>query len=115
MIPCLRRGARGGFSLVGSSVFALLVASFGLTSSSFAHIIRGQPWVVTKGHMLLVWLTLEDLSRYLKKPASTLYKLVVRGEVPGHKLGRNWRFDRDEVDAWIKGRGVRVARRRMRG
>jgi excisionase family DNA binding protein len=48
------------------------------------------------------WLDLDDLSGYLKKPKSTLYKLVERGQIPGHKVGRNWRFDRDEVDAFIK-------------
>ena len=48
------------------------------------------------------WLSLDDLVRYLKKPKSTLYKLAQQGRIPGHKLGRSWRFDRDEVDAWIK-------------
>jgi excisionase family DNA binding protein len=38
----------------------------------------------------------------VKKPTSTLYKLVLRGRVPGHKLGRSWRFDREEVDSWLK-------------
>ena len=48
------------------------------------------------------WLSLDDLAKYLKSPKSTLYKLAQHGQIPGHKLGRSWRFDRDEVDAWIK-------------
>ena len=52
------------------------------------------------------WLSLDDLAKYLKKPKSTLYKLVQRGLLPGHKLGRSWRFDRNEVDAWIKRGGT---------
>ncbi len=39
-------------------------------------------------------------------PKSTLYKLLMRGELPGHKIGRAWRFDREEVDTWVKS-GVR--------
>lgn len=55
---------------------------------------------------MTVWLSLEELATYLKKPKSTLYKLLQRGLLPGHKVGRSWRFDRDEVDAWIKSSGM---------
>jgi len=53
---------------------------------------------------MATWLSLEELSEYLKMPTSTLYKLLRRGELPGHKVGRSWRFDQEEVDAWIKSR-----------
>jgi excisionase family DNA binding protein len=48
------------------------------------------------------WLSIEELAAYLKKPKSTLYKLVQAGRLPGHKVGRSWRFDRAEVDSAIK-------------
>jgi excisionase family DNA binding protein len=51
---------------------------------------------------MAIWLSLDELATYLKKPKSTLYKLAQRGKLPGHKVGRSWRFDRDEVDTWIK-------------
>ncbi len=51
------------------------------------------------------WISLEDLGKYLKKSTSTLYKLANAGKLPGHKIGRTWRFDRDDIDAWMKGRG----------
>ncbi len=53
---------------------------------------------------MATWLSLEELADYLKMPPYTLYKLLRRGELPGHKVGRSWRFDQDEVDAWIKSR-----------
>lgn len=28
-----------------------------------------------------------------------MYKLAQQGALPGHKVGRSWRFDREEVDA----------------
>jgi excisionase family DNA binding protein len=47
-------------------------------------------------------LTLNDLATYLKISRSTLYKLLQRGDIPGVKVGRHWRFHRDTIDAWLK-------------
>ena len=52
------------------------------------------------------WLDIDDLAGYLKIPKSTLYKLLQRAELPGHKIGRTWRFDREEIDTWVKS-GIR--------
>ena len=51
---------------------------------------------------MAIWLDLDQLVAYLGVPKSTLYKLLQRGELPGHKVGKLWRFDRDEVDEYIK-------------
>lgn len=51
---------------------------------------------------MAIWLDLDELAVYIKLPKSTLYKLVQRGEIPGHKVGKVWRFDQDEVDLHIK-------------
>jgi excisionase family DNA binding protein len=48
------------------------------------------------------WLDLDDLEDYLKIPKSTLYRLARQGRLPGHKIGRAWRFQQNEVDEWIK-------------
>lgn len=47
-------------------------------------------------------MTIEELSRYLKVPKSTLYKLAQEGKLPGQKVGRHWRFHREAVDRWLK-------------
>ncbi len=31
----------------------------------------------------------------------TLERMALRGEVPGHKVGRFWRFRASELDAWL--------------
>ena len=46
-------------------------------------------------------LTLDELADYLKLSKSTLYKLVQRGEVPGTKIGKHWRFRKGTIDRWI--------------
>jgi hypothetical protein len=48
------------------------------------------------------WLTLEEAAEHLKMGRSTLYKLAQKGKMPGHKIGRAWRFDVAELDQWLK-------------
>jgi excisionase family DNA binding protein len=47
------------------------------------------------------WLTIGDLSGYLKMSRSKLYQMAQKGEMPGSKIGTQWRFDRDRIDAWM--------------
>jgi excisionase family DNA binding protein len=51
---------------------------------------------------MAIWLDLDQLEEYLRVPKSTLYRLAQQGRLPGHKVGRAWRFDQEEVDEWIK-------------
>ena len=57
---------------------------------------------------MATWLTLEELAAYLKLPKSTLYKLLQRGVIRGSKLGKVWRFDRDDIDVQIKALGKKA-------
>lgn len=45
--------------------------------------------------------TIDELVIYLKLPKSTIYKLAQEGDIPGHKVGRHWRFHRPTIDAWL--------------
>ncbi len=47
------------------------------------------------------WLTIAELSGYLKMGRSKLYQMAQKGELPGSKIGTQWRFDRDRIDAWM--------------
>lgn len=48
-------------------------------------------------------MTTKELSQYLKLHAITICKYASRGEIPSFKIGREWRFDKDAIDAWIRG------------
>ncbi len=48
------------------------------------------------------WLTIDELVTYLKMGRTKLYTMAQRGDIPGSKIGRQWRFDRKEIDRWIK-------------
>ncbi len=47
-------------------------------------------------------LTLEELAEYLKLPAVTLQQAVDRGQIPGRKIGEDWRFLRAAIDDWLR-------------
>lgn len=46
-------------------------------------------------------LTLEELAAYLKVSETTAYALVRSGDIPGRKVGREWRFLRARVVEWL--------------
>ena len=43
-----------------------------------------------------------ELADYLKLGRTKLYRMAQDGSIPASKLGNQWRFDRDEIDAWMK-------------
>lgn len=47
-------------------------------------------------------LTIRDVATYLKLPVSTVYRLAERRELPGHKVGRQWRFHKSILDDWFR-------------
>lgn len=46
------------------------------------------------------YMTFEQASAFLNTPRSTLYRWLREGRVPGHKLGRQWRFLREELESF---------------
>jgi excisionase family DNA binding protein len=45
-------------------------------------------------------MTVRELSSYLRVHPSTIYKLLRRGEIPGFRIGTDWRFSADVIDNW---------------
>lgn len=54
-------------------------------------------------------LTLGEVSTFLKVPKSTIYKLARERRLPGHKVGKHWRFVREEIESWVQSAGVSEA------
>ena len=46
-------------------------------------------------------MTLEEVAKYLKLKPQTVYKWAQQGQIPGTKLGKEWRFRRRILDEWI--------------
>ena len=47
-------------------------------------------------------LTIKDVAAYLKLPVSTVYRLAERRDLPGHKVGRQWRLHKSVLDEWFR-------------
>jgi len=46
-------------------------------------------------------LTVEQLAELLQVDEKTVRSLAAKGELPGRKLGRHWRFSRHAVLDWL--------------
>lgn len=51
------------------------------------------------------WLSVSEIARYLGIKRDTVYKWIDRRRMPSHKVGRLWKFRKDEVDAWVRSGG----------
>ncbi|SMG31655.1 helix-turn-helix domain-containing protein [Dethiosulfovibrio salsuginis] len=51
-------------------------------------------------------MTIEELAVYLKISKSSMYKLCQEGKIPGNKVGRHWRFQREVIDSWLADHSV---------
>jgi excisionase family DNA binding protein len=48
------------------------------------------------------WLSVEEIAAHLGVNPETIYKWIVRKSLPGHKVGKFWKFLISEVDEWVK-------------
>jgi excisionase family DNA binding protein len=46
-------------------------------------------------------MTLEEVAKYLKLQPQTVYKWAQEGQIPGAKLGKEWRFRRRILNEWV--------------
>lgn len=51
-------------------------------------------------------MTIDEASKYLRIPLSSLYKLAQEGKIPCQKVGRHWRFRKETIDRWLDERSV---------
>jgi excisionase family DNA binding protein len=60
-------------------------------------------------------LDVDGVAEYLQLSRSKIYNMLTAGELPGHRLGKQWRFRRSAVDAWLNAQPKRVAGLTARG
>lgn len=53
-------------------------------------------------------MTIREVAEHLKIAEKTAYRLAAEGELPGFKVGGSWRFQRNEIDKWIKDKQGKV-------
>jgi excisionase family DNA binding protein len=51
-------------------------------------------------------MTLQELARYLRVHEMTVYRMIQRGDLPALRVGRAWRFRKDQIDRWLAQREI---------
>jgi len=48
------------------------------------------------------WLSVGEIRKYLGVSNDTVYKWIDKHDMPAHRMGRLWKFKRNEVDEWVR-------------
>jgi excisionase family DNA binding protein len=52
------------------------------------------------------WLSVDEIAEYLGLSKDTVYTWISAKSMPAHRVGRLWKFKREEVDGWVKAGGA---------
>lgn len=52
------------------------------------------------------WLSVDEIAEYLGVSKDTVYAWVSGKGMPGYKVGRFWKFKKEDVDAWVRAGGA---------
>lgn len=61
------------------------------------------------------WLSVDEIAEYLGISRDTVYTWLNTRDLPGHRIGRLWKFKRDEVDAWVRAGNAGSSKTQKRG
>src|SRR5687767_16037784 len=56
------------------------------------------------------FLTTEEVLEYLQVNLRTVYRLIKAGRIPAIRVGRQWRFRKRDIDAWLESQRPRAVR-----
>lgn len=48
------------------------------------------------------WVSVNEIAEHLGLAAITIYRWLEKKQIPAHRIGKQWRFNQSEVDAWVK-------------
>lgn len=48
------------------------------------------------------WLSVEEIAQYLGISKDTVYTWINKRKMPSHKIGRLWKFKKEQVDTWVE-------------
>src|ERR671912_129394 len=54
------------------------------------------------------FLTTDEVLEYLQVNLRTVYRLIKAGKIPAIRVGRQWRFRKRDIDAWLESQRPRV-------
>ncbi|MEW9898395.1 helix-turn-helix domain-containing protein [Chitinivorax sp. PXF-14] len=52
------------------------------------------------------WLSVDEIADCRGVAKDTIYAWVTNKGMPGHKVGRFWKFKKEDVDVWVRAGGA---------
>lgn len=52
------------------------------------------------------WLSVDQICKHLGVSSDTVYRWIDRFDMPAHRMGRLWKFKKEQVDAWVEAGGA---------
>ncbi|MBY8951559.1 helix-turn-helix domain-containing protein [Pseudomonas carnis] len=52
------------------------------------------------------WYSVDEIAEHLGVSKDTVYAWIAKRSMPAHKVGRLWKFQKVEVDTWVKAGGA---------
>jgi excisionase family DNA binding protein len=52
------------------------------------------------------WLSVDEIALHLGIKKDTVYRWINEKQMPAHRMGRLWKFRKEEVDDWVKSGGA---------
>ncbi|MBI5273529.1 MAG: helix-turn-helix domain-containing protein [Chlamydiales bacterium] len=48
------------------------------------------------------WFSVDEIAQHLGVKRDTVYKWIEEKQMPAHKVGRLWKFQKIQVDVWVQ-------------
>ena len=81
-----------------------------------ARVIWHRRYKTSKWFKIMIWaeqmenpksvLTIGEVAEMLRVHPTTVYRLLKRGDIPGFKIGGNWRVSVNALDRWMSEMGL---------
>jgi excisionase family DNA binding protein len=55
-------------------------------------------------------LVVDEVADFLRVKSSTVYEWAKNGKIPARKVGRLWRFSREDIEVWMRESSPRAGR-----
>lgn len=61
------------------------------------------------------WLSVDEIGKYLGVSSDTVYRWIDKHDMPAHRMGRLWKFKKEQVDTWVISGGAAENKERDSG
>lgn len=55
------------------------------------------------------WLSVDEIATHLGIKRDTVYKWITEKRMPAHKVGRLWKFQKEEINEWVRSGGAEAS------